>query len=72
MALAKKCDRCKEFYEHYPKGNKKECNAIRRVYKDEKCKIMSQDDSLDLCPDCRDAFTRFMTTVEKRVKHDQT
>lgn len=71
MALAKKCDRCKAFYEHYPKGKKKECNAIRRVYKNETGTIRSQDNSLDLCPGCRDAFDKFMTSGG-RIKHDQT
>lgn len=65
MALAKKCDRCKEFYEHYPKGEKKEYNAIKRVCKNEKSEITSQDYSIDLCPDCMKEFNKFMTTIVK-------
>ncbi len=34
MALAKKCDRCGKFYDHYPNGNKSQSNAIRKVQKD--------------------------------------
>lgn len=31
MSLAKRCDRCGKFYDHYPTGNKPQYNAIRRV-----------------------------------------
>lgn len=31
MSLAKKCDRCKKLYEHYPKGSKIQYNAVKRV-----------------------------------------
>ena len=31
MAMAKKCDRCGKLYEHYPKGNKVQSNAIRTI-----------------------------------------
>ena len=29
MAMAKKCDRCGKLYEHYPKGNKSQSNAMQ-------------------------------------------
>lgn len=34
MAMAKKCDRCGKLYEHYPKGNKAQSNAIRKIQRD--------------------------------------
>ena len=34
MSMAKKCDRCGKLYEHYPKGNKSQGNAIRKIQRD--------------------------------------
>ena len=31
MSLAKKCDRCGKFYEHYPIGNPGAYNAIIKI-----------------------------------------
>lgn len=61
MALAKKCDRCGKLYEHYPKGNKTQYNAIKRVYKSHSCTSIQEDYSLDLCPECMSKFDKFMT-----------
>ena len=60
MAMAKKCDRCGKLYEHYPKGNKSQSNAIKRVGKAENGAITSEGMSIDLCPECMGAFDTFM------------
>ena len=60
MALAKKCDRCGKLYEHYPTGSKPQYNAIRRLYKTENGGITSVGESIDLCPECMEAFDKFM------------
>lgn len=72
MSLAKKCDRCKKFYEHYPKGAKKECNAIKRVYKDETGSITAQENSIDLCPDCMRVFNKFMIIIGETVNEEES
>ena len=64
MALAKKCDRCGTFYEHYPKGNKIQCNAIKRVYNGcffDGSSLIKEERILDLCPECMSKFDKFMT-----------
>ena len=53
MALAKKCDRCGNLYEHYPKSKLAPNNAIRRVYKNEYGNISSQDDTMERLLDIR-------------------
>ena len=60
MALAKKCDRCGNLYEHYPKSKMVQNNAIRRLYKNECGNISSQDDTIDLCEKCMHEFENFM------------
>ena len=60
MALAKKCDRCGNLYEHYQKSKLAPNNAIRRVYKNEFGNISSQDDTIDLCEKCMSEFENFM------------
>lgn len=60
MALAKKCDRCGKLYEHYPAGRKLQYNAIRRLCKIENNGIISEGVSIDLCPECMEAFDAFM------------
>ena len=60
MALAKKCDRCGNLYEHYPKSKFAPNNAIRRLYKNEYGSISSQDDTIDLCEKCMSEFENFM------------
>ena len=63
MAMAKKCDRCGELYEHYPKGKLTgdRNNAIRRLYKNEYGGIIFQDNTIDLCEKCMSEFDEFMT-----------
>lgn len=65
MALAKKCDRCGNFYEHYPKSKLVQNNAIRRLYKNEYGNISSQDNTIDLCEKCMSEFENFMLLKEK-------
>lgn len=60
MALAKKCDRCKKLYEHYPNGNKYQYNAVKRVQKSSDGYALKNDTSMDLCPECMAAFNKFM------------
>ena len=65
MALAKKCDRCGKFYEHYLKSKLVQNNAIRRLYKNEYGNISSQDNTIDLCENCMSEFENFMLLKEK-------
>lgn len=60
MAFAKKCDRCGKLYEPYPTGKKTENNALRRVRIDPDGYICSQDNTLDLCPECMAEFNKWM------------
>ena len=69
MAMAKKCDRCGKLYEHYPKGNKSQSNAIRKIQRDAFGGTMNAYDEwmMDLCPAylgidlCMSEFDKFMT-----------
>ena len=67
MSLAKKCDRCGKLYEHYPKGNKSQCNAIRRVQRTQTGEFTNSCGFPvhDLCPECMSAFDKFMTSGGK-------
>ena len=60
MALAKKCDRCGKFYDHYPTGDKLQNNAIKMVHKTAEGLIHGKEKSLDLCPECMKKFDEFM------------
>ena len=62
MALAKKCDRCGKFYEHYPKGNKSQSNAIRKVQKDDTGGTVNAFANwvIDLCPECMNSFEKWL------------
>ena len=63
MAMAKKCDRCGKLYEHYPKGNKSQSNAIRRIQRDDFGGTMNAYNEwmMDLCQECMSEFDEFMT-----------
>ena len=69
MALAKKCDRCGKFYDHYPRGNKTQSNAIRKIQKDaaggtaEACANWV----IDLCPECMDSFENWLKNIEPKT-----
>lgn len=59
MAQAKKCDRCKAFYEPY--GVKPgEFNSVARVRVNENNVVEGQGTRSDLCPDCMKKFNEFM------------
>ena len=72
MALAKKCDRCGKLYEHYPKGNKAQYNAIRKFQRNVACETINGccSSAIDLCPECMADFEKFMTNGGKF--NDQT
>lgn len=63
MAMAKKCDRCGKLYEHYPKGNKAQSNAIRKIQRDALGGTVNAYSEwvMDLCPECMNEFEKFMT-----------
>ena len=61
MAIAKKCDRCGKFYEHYPVGNwPGEYNAIEKVRLGKNGAVEYRSSDMDLCPDCMYSFVKFM------------
>ena len=61
MALAKKCDRCGKFYEHYPIGNiPGEYNAVAKVRRGSNGGTEYTSKPLDLCSDCMYSFVKFM------------
>lgn len=61
MAIAKKCDRCGKFYEHYPIGNiPGEYNAVKKVRLGEHGRLEGGSSDMDLCPDCMYSFVKFM------------
>ena len=61
MALAKKCDRCGKFYEHYPVGNRPgEYNAVAKVRRGSNGGTEYTSKPLDLCSDCMYSFVKFM------------
>ena len=69
MALAKKCDRCGKFYDHYPKGNKTQSNAIRKIQKDAAggTEEVCTNWVIDLCPDCMDSFEDWLKNIEPKT-----
>lgn len=65
MALAKKCDRCGDLYEHYPIGSPTgSCNAIRRVRRGLNGTVEYDGKSMDMCPDCMVIFEKFIKGFE--------
>lgn len=61
MAIAKKCDRCGKFYEHYHVGNwSGEYNAIEKVKLGKYGAVEYRSSDMDLCQDCMYAFVKFM------------
>ena len=59
MAIARKCDRCGKFYEHYPKGNRMQYNGVKRIYRSINGSLENEL-SYDFCPECMAAFDEFM------------
>ena len=65
MALAKKCDRCGQYYNHYPLGNEPGIyNAIRQARVDSVGTIVREGSHLDLCPKCMDDLFHFLHNAE--------
>ena len=61
MALAKKCDRCGKFYEHYPIGDQPGVfNAVGRMRRVRDSSRETALNIMDLCQDCMESFDRFM------------
>lgn len=70
MAIARKCDRCGKFYEYYPKGNKVEYNGVQRIYR-HKNGNLGYEVTYDFCPECMDAFDKFMINSKfVEAKHE--
>lgn len=65
MAIAKKCDRCGKFYEHYPVGNAPgEYNAIEKLRLGKNRAVEYRGSDIDLCQDCMNAFVIFMKGIK--------
>lgn len=62
MSLAKKCNRCGKYYDPYPKGATRRHNGVRRLCLSDTGSLLDHGDMLDLCPECMDAFDKFMTS----------
>lgn len=62
MALAKKCDRCGNFYEHYGK-EEYEPNGMAFIYKGKDCSFHKIHKIFDLCPDCLGKLDKFIRNV---------
>ena len=60
MALAKKCSRCKKYYDHYPTGDKKQWNGVLRIHVDKTGVRTDWHMDLDFCPECMSEFDKFM------------
>ena len=71
MAMAKKCDRCGKLYEHYPKNNKSQSNAIRKIQRDAigGTANVFHDLVMDLCPECMNEFEKFMAAKFQEEKN---
>ena len=60
MALAKKCNRCGKYYDPYPNLNSNQCNGIRKCFICDNGTVRYNNDAIDLCQECMDAFDDFM------------
>ena len=66
MALAKKCDRCGNFYESYNTTNdSKNINGIMTLNLDEQGRYYEHK-PLDLCPNCKDSFEKWLNKKGER------
>ena len=65
MAMAKKCDRCGKFYETYnTRNNRENISGIMTLNLDDQGKYYYHE-PLDLCPECKDAFEKWMKNGDK-------
>lgn len=61
MALARKCDRCGDFYvPETRKVNGDDCNAITLINRDLSNKYYANR-SYDLCPNCLDSLLKWLS-----------
>lgn len=67
MAIARKCDRCGKLYEHYPKNNKLQYNAIRFIQRNAISRTADLGSIMDLCPECMNEFEKFMSNFQKNL-----
>lgn len=64
--LAKRCDRCYNFYFSY-KEHGAEYNSIKRCYTNEFGQIKKEDlTPKDLCPSCMEEFYEWFTKEEEK------
>lgn len=60
MALAKKCDRCGKFYDHYPIDDTvRQYNAVRTIQKKFTGETKNSHAAYDLCPECMASFAHW-------------
>lgn len=60
MAIAKKCDRCSEFYDTYnEKDDPNNINSLVPANADKYNKHYTQK-IINLCPDCKDSFLNWL------------
>lgn len=65
MANAKKCDRCKRFYDRYnEKNDRKRINALVPANVDGRGKYWAHNE-IELCPECMDEFNDWMKNSRK-------
>lgn len=61
MSLAKKCDICGKFYEHYEtEVEDVNVNAIIFVKTNEECNWGTRRDAMDCCPDCLKSIIHYI------------
>lgn len=70
MALAKQCDRCGNFYEHYGKEEDKS-NGMAFIYKGKDCSFYRLHKTFDLCPDCLDNLDKFIRNISDVVDYPE-
>ena len=65
--IAKKCDRCRAFYEPYNVENsKKKANGVALLNIDKFGKYFSHK-PIDFCPNCKDSFDKWLKEVKDEV-----
>lgn len=64
MANAKRCDRCKRFYENYnEEKDEKKINSIIPANVSDDRRYWAHN-IIELCPECMDEFSHWMNKVE--------
>ena len=57
--LAKKCDRCGKFYDHYDGFDKRKINGISMVSKNKFGSREGISQEMDLCKECMNSFIKW-------------